>query len=165
MKMKCKVHGQKSTVQPEPFKMQTPGWVCFTVVLQGAGKQLKGSFSDKACFKTTAASLFSAVDQDICQDQTFPERLKKNWNLEKAINKKKPHRSEVRPQFFPSEVSEDVFPSGEGRSVLLHLSLCRQGAKKQRKVRNKENIHSSSCICALFILSGAGNLPRNGREH
>lgn len=95
------------------------------------------------------------------QVQTFPQRFKKKKkkkiyvNLEEAIIKNThthTHRSEVRLQFFPSEVTSCFLSKSGDRSVLLHLPsavVCRE-AEKQRKERKTGNLHPSSCIGALL---------------
>lgn len=104
--------------------------------------------------------------------KAFPQRLKKKkkkiyMNLEKAIikNHTRTHRSGVRLQFFPSEVTP-CFPSKS--SVLLHLSsavVCRQGARKTKEREEDTKYPFFQLHLCPFSLSGAGNLPRNVREH
>lgn len=76
-------------------------------------------------------------------------------NLEKAIIKTQTHRSEVRLQFFPSQVTP-CFLSKSGGEEVSFCSCPQQlfadrEPEEQRKDRKTENIHSSSCICALLV--------------
>lgn len=107
------------------------------------------------------------------QDQTFPQRLKKkkkmDMNVEKTIINTHTHRSEVRPQFFPSE-GESFFSfqvGGKKRPSALVLSSCLQtGSQKNKKKREEDRKYPSlQLYLCPFSLSGAGNLPRNVREH
>lgn len=90
-------------------------------------------------------------------------------NLEKEIIKRKPttHRSEVRLQFFPSEVTPCFLSKSGERNVLLHLSsavVCRQGVRKTMEGEDDRKYPSLPLLRCPFSLSGAGNLPRNVRE-